>query len=60
MLRRQLARLIATTVSVLTLFGAFSLGVAGRQEKTKTQPRAGESAKGQQKVVPLTSTQAGR
>ncbi len=52
MLRRQLAGLIAGTMSVLTLFCAFSLGVAGTQENAKSQPPAGGIAKPPQKAVP--------
>ena len=53
MLRRQLLGLLAATTIVLTLVCAFSRGVAGPQEKAKSQPPAGGFAKDQQKAVPL-------
>ena len=53
MLRRQLTGLLAATTTALTLVCAFSLGVAGPQEKTKGQPPAGGIAKDQRKAAPL-------
>jgi polysaccharide biosynthesis/export protein len=53
MLRRQLAGLIVATTIALTVVCSFSLGVAGPQDKTKSQPPAGDNAKEQQKAVPL-------
>ena len=57
MLRRQLAGLLAATTTALTLVCAFSLGVAGPQEKAKIQPPAGESANERKTVVPQPLTQ---
>jgi protein involved in polysaccharide export with SLBB domain len=52
MLRRQLAGLIVANMTILTLLAAFSLGVAGPQEKAKNQPPAGETVKERAKPVP--------
>ena len=60
MLRRQLAGLIVATTTVLTVVCAFSLGVAGPQEKTKNQPPADETAKQHEKAVPRATQSRGR
>jgi protein involved in polysaccharide export with SLBB domain len=52
MLRRQLAGLTVATLTVLTLFCALSLGIAGPQDKEKGQPPTGEAAKEKAKSAP--------
>ena len=52
MLRRQLAGLTVATLTVLTLFFAFSPGIAGPQDKAKGQSRNNETIKEQAKAAP--------
>lgn len=51
MLRRQLTGPIAVTTTILTVVCAISVGVAGPQEKAKSQPPADQSVREQKKGV---------
>jgi protein involved in polysaccharide export with SLBB domain len=52
MFRRKLAGVVGATTAILMLFWAFSLGIAGPQEKTKSQTPIADSVKEKTKVAP--------